>query len=227
MKTNMGAAKIKTTTIDLAQEETVAKEPKTIKKAKVRGKKYKENKAQVDRNKFYSLLDAISLIKKISYSKFDGTVELHLVTKKAGISANVTLPHSTGKVKRIEVADEATLEKLKTGKIDFDVLLATAEMMPKLVAFAKLLGPRGLMPNPKTGTLLKSVTDAKKFSADTLTVKTEKKAPVIHTTAGKVSMEEKAIKENIEAIFKAVGKTQILKAYIKPTMGPSVKIALG
>ncbi len=108
---------------------------KKAKRERVRSKKYQEAKAKIDRNKRYELKDAIDLIKQASYSKFDGTMELHLVVKKTGLSANVTLPHSAGKQKRVEVAGEATIKKLATGKIDFDVLLATAEMMPKLRIF--------------------------------------------------------------------------------------------
>ena len=115
---------------------------------------------------------------------------------------------------------------MKDGKIDFDVLLATAEMMPKLVPYAKLLGPKGLMPNPKNGTLIKSKKEAKKFGGNTMTIKAEKAEPVIHTTFGKVSQKPKELEENLETILKAIGKKQIVKAYIKSTMSPSVKIAL-
>ncbi len=221
----MGATKTKSTTIDLAAENQELT-PKKVKLAKVRGKKYLANKAKVDRNKLYDLSAAIELAKTTSYSKFDGTIELHLLVKKEGINVNVVLPHATGKAKKIEVASDATIEKLKTGKVDFDVLLATPEMMQKLVMFAKILGPRGMMPNPKNGTLIKTEADAKKYAADALVVKTEKKTPVIHTIAGKVSMTEPQIQENVAAIFKAIGKPQILKAYIKASMGPSVKISL-
>ena len=118
----MGATKTKTTTIDLATENQELT-PKKQKLAKVRGKKYLANKLKVDRNKLYDITSAIELAKTTSYSKFDGTIELHLVVKKEGINVNVVLPHATGKTKKVEVATDATLEKLKTGKIDFDVLL--------------------------------------------------------------------------------------------------------
>lgn len=191
---------------------------------KVRGKKYQQMRAMVDLNKHYPLSDAVSLVKQTSFSKFDGSVELHLVVKKENLNVQVNLPHSTGKTKTIEVADENTLKKLKEGKIDFDVLLATADMMPKLVTFAKLLGPRGMMPNPKNGTLIRDKAAASKFSASTVTIKTERKAPLIHTTAGKVSQPESELIENIESIIKALGPRQVIKAYIKASMGPSVKL---
>ncbi len=193
---------------------------------KVRGKKYLEAKSKVNRERLYSMPEAITLVKESSYSSFDGTMEIHLVVKKSGITANITLPHSAGKSKKVEVASDATVEKLKSGKVDFDVLLATAEMMPKLVMFAKVLGPKGLMPNPRNGTLIKSEKDADKFSANSVTIKTEKGAPLMHTSFGKVSQNEKELIENLEAIMKAVGKTQIVKGFVKSTMSPSVKISI-
>ncbi len=207
------------------ESERVKEQEKKEKAPKIRGKKYQEVLAKVDKNKLYPPTEAIKLVKDTSYSKFDGTVELHLVVKKVGISANVTLPYSAGKTKKIEVASEETLKKLKAGKIDFDVLLATAEMMPKLVPFAKTLGPKGLMPNPKNGTLIKTEKEAAKFSGNTLHLKTEKEAPLIHTVVGKVSQKEEELTKNTETILNALGTNkQILKAYMKPTMGPSVKI---
>jgi large subunit ribosomal protein L1 len=191
---------------------------------RIRGKKYQEKKAIIDKTRNYPLDEAIALMQKTSYSKFDGTVELHMLIKKESFSAIVTLPHAAGKQKRIEVADADTLKKLAEGKVDFDMLLATAEMMPKLVPFAKILGPKGLMPNPKNGTLIKDASAVNKFGGNTLTVKTEKKAPLIHTIAGKVSNKPQELEENINAILTAVGKRSIIKAYIKPTMGPSIRL---
>jgi len=210
--------------VDATEEKA---EEKAIKRGpKVRGKKYREQKNKIDIAKLYPLTKAIELVKETSYSKFDGTVELHLVVKKEGSSANVTLPHSSGKKKNIEVANEKTLEKLKKGNIDFDILLSTADMMPKLVPFAKILGPKGLMPNPKNGTIIKSAKDADKFSGNSVVIKTEKKQPVIHTTVGKVSQNTKELEENVTAVFNALDKKQILKAYIKSTMSPSIKLTV-
>ncbi len=211
---------------DTESSESTENKSKRV-RIRVRGKKWSQAKSKVDRVKFYPLPDALKLVKETSYSKFDGTMEMHIQVKKVGISANVTLPFSAGKQKRVEIADDKTIEKLKTGKIDFDVLIATAEIMPKLVPFARMLGPKGLMPNPKNGTLVTDPQAAKASSGNSLTLKTEKEAPLIHIAFGKVSQKEEELKENAEVILKALGGSkQIVKVYISSTMGPAVKIAI-
>jgi large subunit ribosomal protein L1 len=209
-------------TTQTQEEET----KKAQKKAKVRGKKYKEAYQKIDKSKNYSVADAIKLIRETNLTKFDATLELHLLVKKSGLSENVKLPYFKGKEKKIEIADDKTIEKLKKGKIDFDVLLSTPDMMPKLVPFAKFLGPKGLMPNPKTQTLIKSPKDAEKFSGSGLTVKTQKDAPVIHTVLGKLSQKDEELVENTKAMLDAIGAKQVVKAYLKSTMSPSVKLAI-
>lgn len=194
---------------------------------KIRSKKYQEAKAKIDREKFYKLPDAVKLIKDTSYSAFDGTFELHIVVKKTGTSAQVTLPHPAGREKKVEVANDETIAKLKEGKIDFDILVSTPDMMSRLVPFARLLGPKGLMPNPKNGTLVADPKRAKSFSAANVTIKTEKEAPLIHTVVGKVSQKNEEIAENVEAILKALGESkQVLRAFLKSTMSPSVKLQI-
>ncbi|OGM15269.1 hypothetical protein A2V56_03985 [Candidatus Woesebacteria bacterium RBG_19FT_COMBO_42_9] len=225
-----GGQRIKTIEIEPAVEqesEKVKEQEKKNKKEKVRSKKYKAARAKVDKSKTYSLSDAIALAKETSYSNFDGSIELHLVVKKIGTSANVTLPHQAGREKKVEVANEETIKKLADGKIDFDVLLATPEMMPKLISFARVLGPRGLMPNPKNGTLITEAKKAKDFSVSSLSLKTEKEAPLIHTVVGKVSQKDEELIANSQAIFKALGgDKQIVKAFAKASMGPSVKVSI-
>ncbi len=208
----------------VATPEVEIQKPK--KKKRVRSKKYLSALSKVDKKKLYPLPEAVKLLKEISYSKFDGSIELHIVVKKTGISANVRLPYSFGKKKKVEIANESTIKNLKEGKIDFDILLATPEMMPKLIPYAKILGPKGLMPNPKTGTLIKNEKEAEKFMGNFLTLKTEKEAPIIHTVVGKVSQKDEEIIQNVQAVINALEKKQILKIYMKSSMSPSLKIAI-
>lgn len=209
-----------------AETDATAEVVKKARKAHVRGQKYKTSRAKVDKARLYSIEDAVKLVRETDIAKFVSTVEMHMSVKKEGLSVSLTLPHSAGSTKKVVVADDQVVLQLEAGKVEFDVLLATAEMMPKLVKFAKILGPRGMMPNPKNGTLLKDIKDASKFSLDKMLIKTEKKAPVIHTTIGKLSMSDADLIENAQAVIKAVGDRQILKCYITSSMSPSVKVAI-
>lgn len=211
---------------DEAQDTMVKREKKEIVE-KIRSKSYQSAKSKITPGKSYPIKEAIKLVKEISYSKFEGTLEMHIVVKKAGISANLSLPHQAGKTKKIEVADDETIEKLKKGMIDFDILVSTMEIMPKLVPFARLLGPKGLMPNAKNGTLVSDPKKASAFTASSVTLKTEKEAPLIHTVIGKVNQKDTEIEENIEAIIKALGGSkQIVRVFLKSTMSPSVKLTV-
>ncbi len=210
------------------QEGKVGETTKKTKGAEhVRGKKYVAAKSKLEHEKFHNIPEAVKMVKDSSYSKFDGTMELHIVVKKLGTSVQVNLPHQAGKVKKVEIASDETIAKLKEGKIDFDVLVATPDIMPKLVPFARLLGPKGLMPNPKNGTLVSDPKKLKSFSASAVTLKTEKEAPLIHTVVGKVSQKDDEISENIEVILKALGMDKgIIRAFLKSTMSPAAKIKI-
>ncbi|MFZ5366560.1 MAG: hypothetical protein ACOZBZ_04775 [Patescibacteria group bacterium] len=200
---------------------------KEVKPPKIRGKKYLAAKVKIDPSKSYPLSEAIRLLKETSFARFDGAAELHLVTGKTGISGDVSLPYFAGKARRIEIANEETLKKIEVGKIDFDILLATPAFMPKLVQFAKLLGPKGLMPNPKNGTITDKPEEAiKRFQKTSVSFKTEQNAPLVHAVFGKISQPEKELEENLKTYLSAVGTKNIKKAVIKGTMGPAVKVAI-
>jgi large subunit ribosomal protein L1 len=205
-----------------------------VKKAggpKPRSKKYQEMAKLVDVKTVYSLTDAIALVKKTSYTKFDGSVEIHLnlnpnnLGDKKDFRGSVTLPHGTGKQIRVVVADDAVLKEIEAGKINFDILVSHPSMMPKLAKFARVLGPKGLMPNPKTGTVTEDVEKrVKELSHGQVNFKTEPENPIIHLLVGKVSFEKNQLEENINAIVAAVGKNKILKATITATMGPGIRV---
>jgi len=211
-------------------KETVAKEKKTKKEPKIRSKKYQAAKAKVKTNKAYSLAEAIKLVKKTSISSFTGNLETHLVVKPAsrrGELGKLLLPHFKGKAKKVVIANEKILEQIKTNKIDFDVLLASPKMMPKIVPFARMLGPKGLMPNPKNGTLVDDPEKAiKSFSGQAIKIKTEKKAPVVHLVLGKLDQPDKELIANVETLIKILGPSQIKKLVLKATMGPGVRVKL-
>jgi len=207
-------------------EKKTQKKAKEIKK-KIRGKNYQKAKTQIDKNKLYSIKEAISLLKKIKYAKFDESVEIHLNVDKVGLKGEVELPYSFGKKVRVAIVDEDILAKIEAGEIDFDVLIAHPSFMPKLVKYAKILGPKGLMPNPKNGTITTNPYEmAKKFEKGLLHWKTESKFPLIHQLIGKISQKDEELEENIKSFLKAVGLNHIKEAFLKTTMSPSVKLNL-
>jgi large subunit ribosomal protein L1 len=226
-----------------SEEELEALEVQEIKaegapKEEVKKKKVKEQKAfhsekyakllgEVDRTKNYALAEALELLQKLQRKSFDETVELHINTISSGISGNVTLPHGTGKVTRVAIADDKLIAEVEKGVINFDVLVAEPAMMPKLAKVAKVLGPRGLMPNPKNGTItLKPEEVAKKYEGGQINFKTEVKAPIIHLTVGKISFGPAKLSENIEALITAIKKTNIVNVTLKSTMSPGLKIKI-
>ncbi len=203
--------------------------------------------------KEYSISDAVKKVKEESKSKFDASVELHINLDidptKHNVRFPVSLPYGTGKSKKIAVLtsekvegvelllSEADLPKIEQGKIkpniDFEVLITEPRFMPSLAKYAKILGPAGVMPNPKNGTvtdnIAKAIEEIKKGKVD---VKTEKLAPLIHTIIGKVSFEEKALEGNFKEIMSILAQNKppkvpplwIKSAYITSSMGPSVKV---
>jgi large subunit ribosomal protein L1 len=219
-------------------------------------KKHKEALSQFDRSKSYTLPEAVGLVKKISYTKFDSSVDidvrLGVDPRKANqmVRGSVTLPHGTGKSVRILVlctpdkeeeakaagADYVGLddyvEKIKGGWTDVDVVITMPQVMPKIGPLGRILGPRGLMPNPKTGTVTmdigKAVEDAKGGKID---FKVDKYG-IIQTTIGKVSFDEEKIVENARELLQTIVKMKpaaskgayIKSVYLSSTMSPGVQV---
>lgn len=193
--------------------------------ARVRGKKYLAAKKKVDVLKNYPLPEAVKLVKETSLSKFDGKIEAHLTVADIGNIGEIVFPHLEVGTKKIVVLNDTILAEIKEGKINFDILIATPVTMPKLLPFARVLGPKGLMPNPKSGTLTDKPEEAvKKLSVAKTIIKTEKKAPVVHIIVGKVSQPEKELEANIAELIKIVKAQKIKKLALSATMGPSVKV---
>jgi len=191
-----------------------------------RSKKYQLVRSKVDKTKLYEPTAAIELIKKLSYSKFPGTIEAHVITRKEGTSVTLSYPYSTGKKVVVAVFSAELAEKIAAGQIEFDILVATPADMPKITKFARILGPKGLMPNPKTGTLVDDpAARAKELSGGQVTIKTEKKAPLMHTVLGKTTMDTQELVANLAALMAAT-KNDALKMHLSASMSPSVRVDL-
>lgn len=229
-----GGGRIADASLDISEAPKVSNEEelkKSVKKEskgpRVRGKKYNDVKKLVEKNKLYSLSEAIELVKKTSFSRFTGSVEAHINVKEKGMRGTVSLPHGSGKQVKVVIADDSLIEKVQNGKIDFDIVVAHPSMMPKLARVARILGPKGLMPNPKAGTISPKPEEvAKKLSSGQMQWKTEAEAPIVHTIIGKTDFDSKKISENFNQLMKAIGPEKINSVFIKATMGPSVKIQL-
>ena len=203
---------------------TKAKKSKFAKKA-FHSQTYEELLSQVDRSKSYTVSEALELLKNLQRGKFDETVELHINTSIPSVSGNVTLPYGSGKKTRVAVADDGLIAEIEKGIINFDILVATPSQMPKLAHVAKILGPRGLMPNPKNGTITDKPQDlVKKYEGGQINFKTEAKIPVMHLIVGKMSFGKEKLSENIESLISAVKKANIANVTLKSTMSPGIKI---
>ncbi|MBQ6154768.1 50S ribosomal protein L1 [bacterium] len=210
--------------VDVDKKE--GKKAKKATKVNARSANYRRVRALVDRNKFYSPTEALDLVKKSSYSQFVGTVSADLILKDTNNQITVAFPHSTGKSLRVAIVDDDLIAQITDGKIDFDVLLTTPQYMPKLARLARILGPKGLMPNPKNNTI---VQDPEKAKAELLSgktvLKTERKAPLLHATIGKANMTTKELVENLQALLQA-NDGKVLKCVVSSTMSPGVKVDL-
>ena len=221
------------------------------------GKKYNEAAKQVDRAALYDPAEAIALVKKTAIAKFDETVEVHIRTGCDGrhaeeqIRGAVVLPNGTGKTVRVLVfakgdkvneaeaagadyvgGDELIPKIQNEGWLDFDVVVATPDMMGIVGRLGRILGPKGLMPNPKAGTVTMDVTNAvKEIKAGKIEYRLDK-SNIIHVPIGKVSFDEEKLQENFQAIMDAVIKARpaavkgqfIRSATLSSTQGPGVKL---
>lgn len=203
------------------------KKKETIKAISKHGKNYHNSYKLKDKNKTYSLEDAILTIKKMSYVKFDESVEIHINLEKTGLKGEVNFPHATGKTVSVAVLNDEVLAKIEQGIIDFNILIAHPSAMPKLAKFARVLGPKGLMPNPKTGTVS---TDPEKaaenFKKGAVRWKTEPKFPIIHQVIGKKSFATNSLVDNAKALISSVGAKNIVTVYLSSSMTPSVKVSV-
>ncbi len=208
-------------------ENEAVEDKKSTRKKRVRiiGKKYKQASKLLEAKKAYQIKDGVLLLKKVSYAGFDGTVELHINARETGLKGSAQLPHSIGKQVRVVIFSDEILPKIEKGEIEFDVLIARPADMPHLVPLAKILGPKGLMPNPKRGTVSENPEEAvKKIAIGGMQWKTEPKFPLIHLTIGKVSNKEDELSDNISAVLKSVGQKNIMAAFISSSMSPSIRL---
>lgn len=218
---------------EITETEVVEEAPKEVKHKEKKeekafhSKKYADLSAQYDKTKAYSVKEALELLEKLQRKSFDETVELHLNMVSTGISGQITLPHGTGKTTRVAIASDALIAEVEKGIINFDVLVAEPTMMAKLARVAKVLGPRGLMPNPKNGTIAPKPEEvAKKYAGGQINFKTEAKAPIMHLTVGKISFGPEKLTDNIEALIAAIKKANIVNVTLKSTMSPGLKIKI-
>ena len=219
-------------------------------------KKHKEALAKFDKNKQYSLAEAVELVKNITYTKFDASVDLSVRLgvdpRKANqmVRGSVTLPHGTGKDVRVLVLctpdkeEEAKaagadfvgldeyIQKIKGGWTDVDVVITMPSVMPKVGALGRILGPRGLMPNPKTGTVTMEIGDAVKAAkAGKIDFKVDKYG-IIHSAVGKVSFDNEKLMENATELLNTIIKLRpaaakgnyVKSIYLSSTMSPGIAV---
>ncbi len=221
-----------------------------------RGKNYDAAVKKVDRSKEYGVAEACALVKEMKYAKFDETVEAHVrvnLKKSQTVRDTVLFPNQFRAEKRIvvfckpdkakeamdagalEAGDDALIEKVKGGWLDFDVAVATPDMMKDVGKLGMVLGRRGLMPNPKTGTVTHDVAAAIAELRKGRTEFRSDKSNIVHIAVGKVSMDPAKIGENLEILLAEIARKRpsdtkgdfIQSVYVASTMGPGVRVAAG
>lgn len=209
------------------------------------GKKYKEAAEKIEKDKLYGADQALDLLTKTSFTKFDPSVEIHLGLNVKSLRGTVNFPHSVGPqkekkylvfsdkknadLKNVIWAGTDSIADIESGKLkpnrDFSAVIASPKFMPALAKAAKILGPAGMMPNPKTGTITENPTEAiEEGNASGSPFQTDPTAPIIHTKIGKLSEKSENLKANLKALIIAVGPTKIKKATITSTMSPGIKL---
>jgi len=237
---------------------SLGKKVKLSKEERKHSKKYRKASALVDKEKQYSYQEGIELIKKTSVTKFDSSVEIHIrlgINPSASdqqIRGTVVLPEGTGQKKKVAVVCSTDKEKeatdagadtvggdsliaeIEKGKLDFDVLVASPDMMAKIGKLGRVLGTKGLMPNPKAGTVTQNIGSAvKELKAGRVEFRVDKNS-IVHQIIGKVSFDQKKLELNYEALLDAIKHakpsgvkgTYIRSINLSTTMGPGVKISL-
>ncbi len=250
------ARKAENKALEEAGEKPKGAAPIARPKIERRGKKYQEKAKLVEAGKVYTLKEALELAQKTNPSKFDATVEAHVRLgvdprqADQNIRATVVLPHGNGKTVRVAVfapldeakkaaaagadiaEDEEFLKRLEKGEIDFDVLISTPAYMPKLGKFARLLGPKGLMPNPKAGTVTTDIEKAVKESkAGKVEYRVDKQA-IIHIGLGKTSFDAAKLLENAETFFESLKShrpaslkgSYVKSIFVTTSQGPSITV---
>ena len=225
-----------------AQKNTSKKESQ---KHRHLGKKYNQAASLIDKNKLYNIKEAIDLLHKTSYVKFDPTVEIHLNVKDKNIKGSVNLPHPVAQKKQrqylvfvdkkiesdedIILGNEATITQIQEGKLkpnrDFDVVYSTPKYMVQIASIAKILGPAGMMPNPKNKTVDENPSQIiNAISESSFEYKTEPSAPIIHSILGKLSQKPQILEDNFATLIKTIGTAKIINATINSTMSPAIKL---
>ncbi len=254
------AEKLEEKKLEISEEanKKVVKQAKAAKKnketkPKVRSKRYGTAHDLIDKTKDYPINEAIELIKKTSTVKFDSSLEVHINlnvdTSKSDqlIRKSINLPFGSGKTIRVLVfgldskqskdsavvaGSDKTIDEIEKGKVDFDKIVSTPDWMPKLTKVAKVLGPKGLMPNPKSGTITENPAKLlEDLKGGLIEVKVEKE-PIIHATTGKISLPDEKLAENVKTLVSEIQKAKpeslkkplIKSVYLSSSMGPSVKL---
>src|SRR3989344_6043302 len=227
------------------------KEKKVSRSPKQRSRRYRELLSLIDKSTAYSAQEAIEIAKKTANNRFDATIETHInlgfspTKQEHKIRTMVTLPYPTtleasqgksikilvfaskdvAKIKNLgfKIGTDSTLKEIEEGKINFNKIIADSSWMPKFAPLAKVLGPKGLMPNPKNGTITEDLKKAVEgYQAGKTEYRTESKAPVMHLALGKLNQPTEELATNVKNLLQTLGKSRVKRVTLAPTMGPAV-----